>query len=283
VGNLSAINAKDDGENLPNCLTIDVEPWMCYYDTCALNKKIDGNLTVDLTNQILDILDKHGVKATFFVVGKVYEWYPELVEGIAQSGHEVAFHTSTHKKIYNTRVLARELEGGRKFFKRFKIMGFRAPEMNLPLSALEILARSGLEYDSSTYASSGRPVRINGFLEVPVSTYSFLKKDNGVTLPRTLFDAIKDFEIPFGSGYFIGMLNSHLLNGLLTSFNREDKSAVLFMHPWQLVDVPQLPAKFSEYLMKYRLRISEKKIQSMLTNHYFTTIREMIKYYQNAE
>lgn len=51
------------------------------------------------TSQILDILDKYGVKATFFVVGTDY---PELLTRMANSGHTVAIHSMTHNynKIY---------------------------------------------------------------------------------------------------------------------------------------------------------------------------------------
>lgn len=51
------------------------------------------------TSQILDILDKYGVKATFFVVGTDYA---ELLTRMANSGHTVAIHSMTHNygKIY---------------------------------------------------------------------------------------------------------------------------------------------------------------------------------------
>ena len=51
------------------------------------------------TEQILDILDKYGVKATFFVAKT---GYPHLLTRMANSGHTVAIHTMTHdyNKIY---------------------------------------------------------------------------------------------------------------------------------------------------------------------------------------
>ena len=51
------------------------------------------------TSQILDILDKYNVKATFFVVGTDY---PNLLTRMANSGHTVAIHSMTHNynKIY---------------------------------------------------------------------------------------------------------------------------------------------------------------------------------------
>ena len=48
------------------------------------------------TQQLLDILAAHGVRATFFVVGDWADKYPDSVKAIAQSGCEVMNHSSTH-------------------------------------------------------------------------------------------------------------------------------------------------------------------------------------------
>src|SRR5918911_94006 len=45
---------------------------------------------------ILDLLSRHGIRATFFVVGQVAERYPERVEAIVAGGHELAVHGYTH-------------------------------------------------------------------------------------------------------------------------------------------------------------------------------------------
>src|SRR5918992_5730770 len=39
---------------------------------------------------ILELLDKHSVKATFFVLGTTAEKYPETVKAVAKAGHEIA-------------------------------------------------------------------------------------------------------------------------------------------------------------------------------------------------
>lgn len=52
-----------------------------------------------LTPKILDILKKHQVKATFFIVGENANNYPEVVERILNEGHEIGNHTYTHDKI----------------------------------------------------------------------------------------------------------------------------------------------------------------------------------------
>ena len=51
------------------------------------------------TDQLIDILDRYGVKATFFVVGSWVEKYPESVKKFAEHGHEIMNHSDTHPHI----------------------------------------------------------------------------------------------------------------------------------------------------------------------------------------
>lgn len=58
------------------------------------------------TPQILDILDQHQVKATFFMIGSRMEEYPDIVKEVAARGHLIANHTYTHPG--NLRTLSLE-------------------------------------------------------------------------------------------------------------------------------------------------------------------------------
>ncbi len=51
------------------------------------------------TAEILSVLDKYGVKATFFVIGQNAEQYPELIKAEYESGHEIGNHTYSHKRL----------------------------------------------------------------------------------------------------------------------------------------------------------------------------------------
>ncbi|MDT3427115.1 peptidoglycan/xylan/chitin deacetylase (PgdA/CDA1 family) [Paenibacillus forsythiae] len=50
------------------------------------------------TGRLLDILDKHGAKATFFMLGPNIERYPGVVKRMAKSGHGLGLHGVTHVK-----------------------------------------------------------------------------------------------------------------------------------------------------------------------------------------
>jgi peptidoglycan/xylan/chitin deacetylase (PgdA/CDA1 family) len=61
-----------------------------------------------LTTEYLRVLDRLGVRATFFVVGQACTEYPHLVRAIASHGHELANHGYTHRRF--TTLSSRELE-----------------------------------------------------------------------------------------------------------------------------------------------------------------------------
>lgn len=49
------------------------------------------------TPRILDILDRHGAKATFFVLGDLAREHPDILRDIHNRGHEIAVHTMSHE------------------------------------------------------------------------------------------------------------------------------------------------------------------------------------------
>lgn len=49
-----------------------------------------------LTQEILDILDRYGVQATFFMVGVNVINYPDAARAVIRAGHEVGNHTYSH-------------------------------------------------------------------------------------------------------------------------------------------------------------------------------------------
>ncbi|MBQ7383228.1 MAG: polysaccharide deacetylase family protein [Clostridia bacterium] len=64
------------------------------------------------TPKILEILEEYGVSATFFVIGKNVENYPDAFRAILDSGCEIGNHTYTHKNMegMNDREIRDELE-----------------------------------------------------------------------------------------------------------------------------------------------------------------------------
>jgi len=80
------------------------------------------------TPQVLALLEKHGVRATFFLIGAKAAKYPELTHMILEAGHSIGNHTQTHPKYsfwrFGPNELAREIDG---FESTLSSMGLPAP------------------------------------------------------------------------------------------------------------------------------------------------------------
>jgi peptidoglycan/xylan/chitin deacetylase (PgdA/CDA1 family) len=48
------------------------------------------------TLKLLDVLAKHGVRATFFMIGRYVRQRPDIARAVAQAGHVIGNHTFTH-------------------------------------------------------------------------------------------------------------------------------------------------------------------------------------------
>ena len=58
----------------------------------------DDGPTPGVTEWILHTLDRYDAKATFFVLGKNVELYPDLYQMILDKGHKIGNHTYSHQK-----------------------------------------------------------------------------------------------------------------------------------------------------------------------------------------
>ncbi len=66
------------------------------------------------TPRLLDVLKRHNVCATFFLIGKRAVRYPQLVERIHEAGHEIGNHSYSHNKLIfcSRSVIEQEIDGG---------------------------------------------------------------------------------------------------------------------------------------------------------------------------
>lgn len=54
------------------------------------------------TNEVLDLLERYHIRATFFVVGENVSYYPEPFKRTISLGHEIGNHTYHHKTLSGT-------------------------------------------------------------------------------------------------------------------------------------------------------------------------------------
>ncbi len=102
----------------------------------------------DYTMQILDVLQKYNVKATFFLIGKWVDDFPDDVKAIYSRGHEIGNHSNSHPDMT---ALSRESilnEIDTTDIKIFQLTGqvtklFRCPEGKYNDSLIKTVEDSG--------------------------------------------------------------------------------------------------------------------------------------------
>src|SRR4030067_1509522 len=138
-------------------MSVDVESWVhrpvFNVPLSEQTKELDGRHVLRATKIILELFKKYQAKATFFVLGTVAEWYPELIEAIKSDGHEIGIHGYTHKRICNHTMESFDEE----IKKTLSILnsmgvkprGYRSPAFSRADFLYEILNQYGITYDSS--------------------------------------------------------------------------------------------------------------------------------------
>ncbi len=144
------------------------------------------------TEKIVAMLQALKADATFFVLGKVAARRPEVVRCIARAGFEIASHGYAHELVprMNEASFEDDLKrslGAIEGISGKKVVGYRARSFSITRAtpwALDVLARNGIEFDSSltdtefraiTGQASTVPRRLpeHPFLEIPISTAQF--------------------------------------------------------------------------------------------------------------
>jgi len=220
---------------MKNYLSIDLESWAMpnipefLRLTSEQKKKIDAGNARGSTLKILSLLKKHKTKLTFFIVGQIYEWYPKLIEKIADEGHEIAYHTHTHDALLDVDSFKKSIDLSKTFIQTFKPLGFRAPRISIKHRYLKILKDYGFKYDSSIYGSYSERKMVEGIVELPVTSVSI---------------------IPVGSGYFIGLLGKKIYL-IYENINKKGHPVISFLHNWQILKPinPAFPTK--KYLLSH--------------------------------
>ncbi len=147
------------------CLTFDFDalsPWvfeMAEGNVAALSRGEFGAVALP---RLLDLLERHGIAATFFVPGHTALAYPELIRRIRDAGHELGHHGWVHEPLSRLEA-ARERELLRRGLDALeraagvRPAGYRAPGVDVSVNTVDILLEYGFLYDASFSGSDFEP------------------------------------------------------------------------------------------------------------------------------
>ncbi len=144
-------------------LTFDIEEWFHLLDNdstrtalewSSFECRIHGNV-----QRIVELLQRHGQKATFFCLGWVARNYPEVIRTLTDAGYEIGSHGDMHQLVYEQgpQAFRRDLQDSLRALEDVtgrKVRYYRAPGFSIrdkDLWAFEILAECGIELDCSIF------------------------------------------------------------------------------------------------------------------------------------
>lgn len=253
-----------------NAMSIDVED---YFQVAAFAPYIDRSRWETLPCRvernmelILELLDRHQTRATFFTLGWIAERYPAMIREIVSCGHELASHGYSHARaselsreafrddLSRAKALLEEIAG-------VAVRGYRAPSFSIGAANLwahEVIAETGHAYSSSVYPIAhdhyGMPEAPrfawrtpSGVVEIPPSSLRML----GRNLPAS------------GGGYF-RLLPYPVSRWSIRRINERDgEPCIFYFHPWE-VDPEQPRVRQADVKARFRHYVNLQRTTSRL-------------------
>lgn len=268
--------------------TVDVEE---YFQVSAFEPYVSRSAWDDLpsrvelgTRCILDLLDEHDARGTFFILSWVAERQRPLVREIAKRGHEIASHGTDHRRVTeltpdqfreSVRTSKRVLEE----IAREPVVGYRAPSFSITRDrewALDILVEEGYAYDSSLF-----PVRRRG--------YGFVGGARDPHVLRCANGSLHEFPpatvdwagrvLPAGGGAYFRILPYALIPAALRGAERRSAAGTFYIHPWEVDhDQPRFSVPASTRVRHYGgLRRAPARLRRLLSTFRFGSIADSIR------
>ena len=134
---------------------------------------------------ILNVEKKYGIKATYNIVGKICETYPETVKRIQKEGHDIASHANLHEtpKKVSGNILEKSVIDSKKAFADLGIgiVGFRSPESGWDKRLLALLQKNGYRWNAESDHSNSPYFIKKDLLRIPISydDWGYRKEDMG--------------------------------------------------------------------------------------------------------
>jgi polysaccharide deacetylase family protein (PEP-CTERM system associated) len=277
------------GADCINAFTIDVED---YFQVAALKPAIardtwsSRELRVERnTDRLLEMLDRHGTKATFFVLGWVAEQAPALVRRIAAAGHEIACHGYSHELVYSqTRVeFVEETRRAKHCIEALagrSVSGYRAASFSITRAsmwALDVLIDLGFLYDSSIFPIRHDRYGIPGAAPDPGKVQAPSQRSI-VEFPMSTAHWFGQRLPVCGGGYF-RILPYWFSRAALRSINAANRPFGFYVHPWEID--PEQPrvrvSAFSRFRHYTNLGRCEARLERLLKEFRFGSMRSVLE------
>lgn len=272
-----------------NALAIDTEEW--FHSELLGGQRPPIFQVCEATQQVLDLLDRQQVKASFFIVGEVAERHPDLVRKIVERGHEIGCHGFSHHPLWklDEDLFREEMKRFHRVMKdilgKVQIKGFRAPCFSIDHRttwALKVLVDFGYQYDASIF-----PVKLNphyGVKGAPLRPYRISLEDirqEDPASPLMEFPTVPlklwKLKIPIAGGFYLRLFPSSFLGWGLQRINRV-QPFLLYFHPWEgFSETPRLNLPLvNRFISYYGIKTALKKMEFILNRFKFSRLDQVL-------
>ena len=272
-----------------HCLGIDFEDW--YHPQLVQphvkNIKHEPRMYKGL-DKILELLSATDTSATFFVVGKLLEENPEILDKIIENGHEIGFHTMHHDRLDSPGFKEKFSDEIKKFEKltNGKSRGFRAPTFSLNDTsswAIDVLAENNYMYDSSIVPAKTSMYGSPDAEHKPykITSNSINKNDSSGKLIEfpLLVTTFLGKKIPAAGGFYLRTLPTKVIKNALKNYQSKDIPGSFYIHSWELTPelMPKLDLPFKDKFATYHnLGKAYSRMSELLEIFEFTSFNHYI-------
>jgi polysaccharide deacetylase family protein (PEP-CTERM system associated) len=270
-----------------NGLSVDLEDWYQVSDFDEVVgptrwERCESRLRRN-TERVLGLLDRHGVKATFFVLAWNAEREPALVKEVRAAGHEIASHGFGHRLIYRQSVpeFTADLDRSLRVLEAITgepVRGYRAPSFSItPRStwALDVLLARGLDYDASVF-----PIRrgLYGLPDAPRFPH-VIRRTDGHRLVEFPVSTVRlaGWNAPFSGGAYLRVLPGAVVARCVAHLNARGLPVVVYFHPWELdPGQPRLHLRGRRTMHYVNLGRTESRLDALLERFRFTNLGALL-------
>ena len=267
-----------------NLLGIDFEDW--FHPELIKKYLKDDEKKPKVINgigKILELLRKNDTNATFFVVGELLEYEPEILDKILENGHEIAFHTMHHTRLNDFNSKEQFLDELKKFSRltNNKSKGFRAPTFSLDSStswAIKALVENNYIYDSSIVPAKNSMYGHPNAQENPykISSKSIENQDENAKLMEypLLVTRFLGKKVPAGGGFYLRTLPMRIIKNAIKEYEKKEIPATFYIHSWELTPefMPRIRlSKKDNFITYHNIEKAYDKMEEIIREFRFTS------------
>jgi peptidoglycan-N-acetylglucosamine deacetylase len=273
-----------------NVLGIDFEDW--FHPELIqkyISKENHEPKIIQGIHKILELLRQNETKATFFVVGELLEFKPELLDLILENDHEIGFHTMKHTRIDSLNFKEKFDHEIKKFdhITNGKSKGFRAPSFSLNAKSswiIDSLEKNGYLYDSSVVPAKTSLYGIPNAETKPYKITSQCLENNsndGKILEFPLL--VTKFlgkKLPAAGGFYLRTLPSRVIENAIKSYEKKEIPGVFYIHSWELTPefMPKIKlSKKDHFITFHNINKAYSKMENLLEKFKFTSFNNFIQ------